>query len=398
MKGISLLLLGICLLSCTIVTGQQTTTLRIDPDNARGGGVSDVFDSLVYIPLETKRESIFGDIDKLELSDDFFIILDHNTDAIYLFKKDGTFHAKISLEKWLKTINKEMGGIRDFTVNNDRKEVIVSHRLDQKTCYVFDFEGKFKSKIALNALQNLANIDKDHYFYETTQDHEDLSKPLSLTNGSCILYNGTLDTPLGYLLPAVKYDYLRTVYFRLTKSFNSLTLFYTRIYNYDAYRIDSNGVNSIIRFIFPMAYSLPVRFSDSAFDGKRRNYLDLQSDAIYCLTDLYQIGKHLFFKANNSSLSTNSPYLYNLESGSLFFLDHISPDTSNGFLPVSDNVILAADSAVVYTSVAGYEMFESYEKEKARNPVYTSTLQQFFKTKNRNCNPVIVRLKVKAGI
>jgi hypothetical protein len=398
MKGISPLLLGIVLLSCSIVHGQQTITLRVDPDNARGGVASEIFDSLVYIPLETKRESIFGNIDRLELSDDYFIILDHNTNAIYLFKKDGTFHTKITLDKWLKTMNKELSGIRDFTVNNEKKEVIVSHILDQKAYYIFDFEGKFKRKVALNALNNLACIDKEHYFYETIENHEDFSKPLLLTKGSCILYNGALDTELGYVLPSVSYDYMKAGGFRLTKSFNTSVLFYTRPFNYDVYRVDSNGVNSTFRFIFPMSYSLPSHFSDSTFNGKRRGYLDQQLNTIYSLSDLYQVGKHLIFSAHNSSFSTNSPYLYNLESGSLFFLDHISPDSTNSFLPLSDNIILAADTVSVYTSVAGYEMFESREKEKARKPVYTQTLQKFFKTQNRNSNPVIVKLIVKAGI
>lgn len=42
-------------------------TLRIDPQTARGANVSQVFDEVKFIPLETTKESLFGSINDLKI-------------------------------------------------------------------------------------------------------------------------------------------------------------------------------------------------------------------------------------------------------------------------------------------------------------------------------------------
>ncbi|RYE37744.1 MAG: 6-bladed beta-propeller, partial [Sphingobacteriales bacterium] len=70
-------------------------TLRVDPSNSFGASASEAFDSATYIPLETTKESIFGKIDKLEVTDKYFIILDENTNSILFFDRQGKFQHKI---------------------------------------------------------------------------------------------------------------------------------------------------------------------------------------------------------------------------------------------------------------------------------------------------------------
>ncbi|WP_449438730.1 6-bladed beta-propeller [Pedobacter steynii] len=77
------------------VDTSKMMTLRIDPMNANGGNASEIFESVTYIPLETTKESTFGIIEHLEVTDDRFVILDKNTNCILLFKKDGKFVGKI---------------------------------------------------------------------------------------------------------------------------------------------------------------------------------------------------------------------------------------------------------------------------------------------------------------
>jgi hypothetical protein len=57
----------------TLSFAQVKHTLRIDPDNARGGTTGEIIDSIKFIPLETKKESVFGVIEQMEVTDSLFI-------------------------------------------------------------------------------------------------------------------------------------------------------------------------------------------------------------------------------------------------------------------------------------------------------------------------------------
>ena len=52
----------------------QSTTIRIDPAHARSGTASQIFEEVNYIPLETTKESLFGKIDQLAVTEDYFIM------------------------------------------------------------------------------------------------------------------------------------------------------------------------------------------------------------------------------------------------------------------------------------------------------------------------------------
>lgn len=59
--------------------------------------ISQIFDSLAYIPLETTKESLFKQIDKLRMDRDgnFYILDKKGVNAIYKFDKQGRFQARI---------------------------------------------------------------------------------------------------------------------------------------------------------------------------------------------------------------------------------------------------------------------------------------------------------------
>src|SRR5690606_790590 len=74
-------------------------TLRIDPTTASGGNMSQVFDEINFIPLETTKESIFGDIGQLEVTENLFIVFDHDTKCILIFDRKGKYKTKIDMGK-----------------------------------------------------------------------------------------------------------------------------------------------------------------------------------------------------------------------------------------------------------------------------------------------------------
>lgn len=118
--------------------------IRIDPRSAfdEENYAEDVFSSVKFIPLETKKECEFGKIDQLEVTKDFFIILDASVStvnlkvqsAILIYTHEGKFYAKITGED-----------IHYITVNQSSKEISF---VNQKTSYYFtyDFSGKLLRK------------------------------------------------------------------------------------------------------------------------------------------------------------------------------------------------------------------------------------------------------------
>lgn len=98
---------------------QTTVTFRLDPGNARGGSTGQIFDSVQFIPLETSKESLFGSIDQLEMTDSLFIILDVRGHSILLFFRTGKFYKRIAT-----------GGIDKyfywFTLDNTKVRIISS--------------------------------------------------------------------------------------------------------------------------------------------------------------------------------------------------------------------------------------------------------------------------------
>src|SRR5579863_2552377 len=125
---------GILLLG-TALRAQPTTTLRIDPENARGGTTGQVFDSVRFIPLETTKESLFGSIDQLEVTDSFFIILDIRGRSVLVFNHDGKLHVKIP-----------SGGIDKyfyyFTLDRQSREIIIKNNYADGLL-VYNYDGAF---------------------------------------------------------------------------------------------------------------------------------------------------------------------------------------------------------------------------------------------------------------
>lgn len=72
---------------------QQVRKLRIDPKQAYGGHVSEYCEDVEYIPLETTKESLFGNINSLIITDTslLFMILIHIQFYFLIQKQENSF-------------------------------------------------------------------------------------------------------------------------------------------------------------------------------------------------------------------------------------------------------------------------------------------------------------------
>ncbi|PZP39718.1 MAG: hypothetical protein DI598_19775, partial [Pseudopedobacter saltans] len=92
------------------MSAQNVQTLRIDPESAVGGNVTDFFDSVTYIPLETTKDVLIGDMQHLQVSKNYIYFSSRDSKCIYVFDKSGKFVAKID------RLPHALGGERSISV------------------------------------------------------------------------------------------------------------------------------------------------------------------------------------------------------------------------------------------------------------------------------------------
>ncbi|NRF40944.1 6-bladed beta-propeller [Pedobacter foliorum] len=381
----------------------NVTTLRIDVGNAFGASASEVFESSTYIPLETTKESLFGKIDQLEITDDYFIILDETTNCILFFTKNGKFHHKIYGGGKHRMGNREE--IRSFKLNRWKNEIAFVQIINGKWMHlVFDLKGTKKAEIVVKDEEMLnesrfitESIAISPFLYE--DDKADRVKTRFLVNYVTNYTNVTANA-FPYDVPSLKIkdDYYSTVE-RLSDSGLDTAIFFTRTSDYNIFKISPSRVQNLYRIIFPTINSVPVNFlADSIFQGKRIKLYKANPEWIYDVTNVMKAGNNLLFY-----ISKLHPVnlIYNLKSGASIDVDHILTDSSTYFLPVNKGKyyhtfpLTACDGEFVYTSFSSAVMFDAHEENKDKNIKYNTILSDYFTQRNKTDNPVILQFKLK---
>jgi len=384
-------------------------TIRIDPSNASGGNVSDVFDEISYIPLETTPESLFGSIYQLEVVDDYFIILDQNTKYILLFDKNGKFHTKIKA-----TQNQSGFSIWRFFVNRWTRQIVFSAD-SYRTIDFYDFDGKLVKHQELKgnkrpSFSYFIGPDKliscDMYRNEDTK-----SKYYTPYTRSLIQYRQDMNTVyasgMHYTETEGKINAIGHGIGPLTYYGNDTTLFYAEYYKYKIYTVTPNTIKLTYKFIFPLTSTLsPGFYKNTMYTDSVIKYLDYHKDQISIINNCYKAGDNLVFEAHSLNYDSKERNLiYNLKSGGLIAYEHISPDEKSFFLPVyadetnfKNNGLAACDGKYIYTSMSSLTMFKAHEDNDGKNITYSPALAAYFKNGNRKDNPVILQFKLKDNL
>ena len=381
------------------------TELRVDPFNSYGGTATEVFDSADYIPLETTKESTFGRIDQLEITDQYFIILDQNTNCILFFTKEGKYHCKISGG----SINAGWENrIDNFNVNKWKKEIVYYRGSRAGSKYIFyDFNGKklreepfdFKTDPQLMDYKFIGAeevVSSWGYDNDTTK---------SVSTGYLLDYVRNFKEKYAASFPyrITEYKYAEgnyAPYPAFTYAGNDTSFFYTKPSEYNIYKVTPNTVQQVFRIILPLFNSFPKGYvTDRAFYNKREKYLQ-SNKVVYKLSDCYLLGDNLVLKLYIWNDQTRSNLIYNLKSGMLISYDDILTDEKTFFLPTLERQqrirgFLGCDGKHVYAQFSSVEMFRAREQTMDKKPAYNPVLQQYFSKSSDRDNPVLLKMKFK---
>ncbi|MGE7777771.1 6-bladed beta-propeller [Chitinophaga sp. NPDC101104] len=391
--------------------------LRIDPSQAYGGNISDFFSDVTYIPLETTKESLFGDIGKLIVTDSSFVIADMDTRSTLFFRPNGRFAGKV---KWPANTMPE--------IKYDRSGQVI------QVYYIHQYDEARKS-LAYYSLSGQAIPAPRLRNYVYPQGHLPLGQGYSLRLNNCQFGKGAQPKDsIFYLAEIYKGDalYKRLLPYnqRAKMAFcylfgkvvnaggdfsgfivqDGVTYMATAVENL-MYRISKDTAVPVYQVVFPMNTAYP----QSVLQMKDTRLLDSVKAAarpvgtIISISKIFYNKRKLFFKGESpyylSYLSTGANSIYNFVydtlSRQLVSLERLAPDAGCSFLPAFDPRDGLMINGVyhhggrIYSYVSSLDMFNAKEKTKNKHPQYPPVLKEYFKKQTRKSNPVLVSMKLK---
>jgi hypothetical protein len=408
-----LLLSGMKVIAQTIiqVDSSHASTIRLDPSNAVGGVASDFFSEVNYIPLETTKESVFGSIAKLEITDDYYIILDNNTKSILIFTKTGKYHAKIKSTEGAKN------AIWDFSINKWRKEIIFT-RDGYKSLTYCDYDGKILKMVKLGGDTAKDEINQSDFFFispDKTVAHnwsntlDTADKYYKTFSKSLIVFADEKHKVYAQGLPFQKSPGKVEYSWSGSGPLNSFGVdtayFYIKMWDYSVYTVTPNKIAFTYKFIFPLYASLPLDFmTNTIYADKKNEWLQKNRDVISGIGNFYRAGNNLIFKTFSQNYSNKEDNLiYNLKSGTTIAYKHIEQDERSYFMPIYDPTgwtfdnrgLLACKDGYIYTGVSAVGMFKSRNDNIDKKVNYPPALAEYFKKGSIKDNPAILQIKLK---
>ena len=155
------------LICCLFCAAQSTKVLDskdkriIDLDKAKYPdtcfSASNLYKSAKIIPLETNASCLIGSIDKIQVIDQYILILDgYNAKSLFVFDKEGRFVRKIG------SVGQgpgEYNSIGDFTIDRDSKTVYIKDGRASSRIYQYDLTtGKYIQLVVLERLAGSAGM------------------------------------------------------------------------------------------------------------------------------------------------------------------------------------------------------------------------------------------------
>lgn len=395
---------------------QNIDKLRMDLDKAYGGNLSEYFSNVEYIPLETIKESLFGQTSSILITDNSFVIWDEDTRGILFFSGEG---------KYLRKIKVPQNIYPSFYLEDQSKMVVVlysDYQKKQVQRVYYTTEGKPAAK----EKSTIMPFNEFKYFLPLEGDY--FIKP-----NACFLNLGqrAMDKNI-YLLDVYKNDTLVKSFLPYNQKTNlaqctlgmgqpsitrsgisdSFSLLVTTPLDYYVYAVNKDTAIKVWQFVFPqndyVNKQLLTNTNEHYMDSLRKTKW-FNDKMILGINNLYRFKEKLLFKIERVMYYTNESsesnkqnnFLYNFNNKRLISFERITPDQSCYYLPHFDKTEnfhklgLIYNKDFFYTSISSLKMFWVRDATKSKNAPYPPVLQEYFKTQNRKSNPVMLRMKLK---
>lgn len=398
MKNI-LLFIALSLLLSAQLHAQTEIKIRIDPENSRGASGYQIFDSVRFIPLETTRESLFGSVGQLEITDSLFIIYDRMNYTILLFTRDGKFVKKIAKSGKDRYLS-------HFSIIPDSNQ-IAAVSLSENKLYIYNFDGVLirTEPVPLNTFSQFHfNANNALYYLRRFNDDGTFAKARY-----DLAFADSTGKVTRYLHPFP--DGLNTPEFSFIEnpvnfSGEAGSCIFSLPFEYEAYLINDTGVTTKFSFIFPAKISLPDNFAyDTSYNGKRVNYIYYSSEhdeELRGINSIYKVADYLLFSTESGirRIDTERNFLYSLNTGNVYSFKKLTPDSTTGnllFLNTALDNVQGTYKNQLFTSIPSGRILTQV-KNQDKKLIYPESLNKLINSGTKMDNPVIVQFKLRENL
>jgi len=393
-----------------ILNGQELPKLRIDPSRAYGGSVSEYFDNVEFIPLETTKESLFGDISGMIITDSSIVVTDTDTRSLLFFAKDGRFLTK------LKGRENEFPNISLDAVNK-RIVILLYNSIRKESVYKsISYTGQNVMNLSIDSRKQSVLPVVDQFYASTNSCFYSVNeKPRDSTYYLLDIFNGSKryksffpvnqQNSSGFCALAGE--------LRLPNVSESGAFYVSLPFGHEIYRVTKDTAVGLFQIVLPAKQEYPKdvkTVKDQIIIDSMRTVANRDWKRIVDISNIFFNKSRMFFKLNpklfvwfsGSEQPNQYNFIFDTLKQKLVSLERISPDSSSYFLPTLDrssrNITrngLFFENGYFYSNVSSLKMFEAMERTKSKAPKYPPILLEYFMAQNRKSNPVIVKMKLK---
>jgi hypothetical protein len=414
MKVISLQIFGciLCVILFFETNAQVIEKLRINPANAYGGNASENIKTIEYIPLETTKESLFGTVSEILITDSSFIISDQDTKSLLFFTTGGKFIHKIKGKivypfAWLDKKSNTVIVCNTFPLTDPYN----------MPCIRYSLLGKKLQSVSVtrNELSLITGTDLGNG-YTVTRTENDLPVDGKLKDTTIFListYKG--DSLYKSMFPFNTLEH--QLFFKQNRSLNigcipeDGSVYVVTPFDHLLYKVSQDKVTPMYQLVFPANRTLPrgiIESKDNLVIDSVQKKLAHDRNIIVNVKNIIFNGKRMYFKADvsvypysdlGSGGSDQYNFIYDLNTGKLSSFERFTPDEITFHLPFTSlrSRYWGMDycDGFFYTNLSSLNIFAAKEATKDKNPKYPPVLQQYFNTQSSKSNPVIVKMKLK---
>lgn len=400
-----------------IQTKAQPQKLFFDPTYATGIPQSRIFDEIKYIPLETKRESLFGRINQLIVTEKYFVILDNDTEAIYFFNEEGKFVRKFKnrgynirsirfdknrnallitgINKNFSPFQKDVQAALDNPVSNSSVKYAraIYYDLDDGSFGNIEVVKNFDIVLANPYIFN-RNQWVYSYIYANKNWPEAQDYELKVSDG-----HNTQATYFPYNRKTSSIYYGNPESISFYKTAQDSTLLFTRPFNYHIYQLTPDSVKELYTVVLPAANTIPTTFFSETFSSRTalEDYKTKNSGFAWGVNNVIDLDRYLFFSLDFFRSFRERNFIFEKKSAQFFNLSKLTADSTNAFLPVTGYSIQYSDKDYLYSSTSSTAMFQNKNSNQKRNPAYDARMKRYFEEGKTDDNPVIIVLKPKTN-
>jgi len=291
---------------------ENIKTITVDPEINSFTNLTEVFNSdYEVIQLESKMQSLIGEIENIIITDSKIFILDsEKTCSAYIFKENGEFVSKLSAYGDGPNSYREIG---NFFVDTIKKEVIISQTFPA-VLFRFNYDGlllgtksigEYARTLERNSYGNLCLFTANVY-----------SPSRSLLYSVIIAdSNGVVKS---LYRPVVRDDSKQSLF--LSNNFTSFADSTSMIFPFCDTIFDISKDSLKPKFVISFgSHSVPKSFYNNNFKtpfGKLIKLLD-KNDYAYCIEPFYESLNYIFFYYVFNS-KRNSLCFYSKKTGKIF--------------------------------------------------------------------------------